>query len=225
MGVGKLLGMIQLVEMKTGHVPRVSALATLFDKRTKYSQWILDEIRIFFKDRMLQTIIRHNVALKRAVSEGVSIIDFDKTSTGAQDYTALSHEILRLDGVEDVEVPIASPVSAQILEEQQTALPTQEKSEKSFEPDIKEVTFTIEAPTAKDVYVVGHFNDWKISDESRLAPREDGSWGRRVKLLPGSYRYQFVVDGEWTLDSKNQERERNMFGTFDSIIKIKPSEV
>jgi 1,4-alpha-glucan branching enzyme len=116
-------------------------------------------------------------------------------------------------------------VSVQILEERQTALPTQEQSEKSFEPDVKGVTFTIEAPTAKDIYVVGHFNDWKISDESRLARREDGSWEKRMELLPGIYRYQFVVDGEWTLDSKNQERERNLFGTFDSIINIKPSEV
>ena len=224
-GVGKLLGMIQLVEMKIGHVPRVSALATLFDKRTTYSQEILDEIKTFFKDRMLQTVIRHNVALKRAVSEGVSIIDFDKTSTGAKDYTALSHEILRLDGVKDVEVAIASPVSVQIIEERQTALSTQDQSEKAFEPEAKEVTFTIEAPTAKDVYVVGHFNDWKISDESRLARREDGSWGKRVALLPGIYRYQFIIDGEWTLDSNNQERERNLFGTFDSVIKINPSEV
>ena len=225
MGVGKLLGMIQLVETKIGHVPRVSALATLFDKRTTYSQEILDEIRSFFKDRMFQTIIRHNVALKRAVSKGVSIIDFDTTSTGAKDYTALSHEILRLDEVKDLEAPGESPVSVEILEKRQTALPTQEQYEESFEPEVQQVTFTIEAPTAQDVYVVGHFNEWKVSDESRLTPREDGCWGRRVELVPGTYRYQFVVDGEWTVDPKNEERERNMFGTFDSILRVTPTEV
>ena len=75
----------------------MNALATLFDKRTKYSQSVLDEIKAFFGDQMLQTVIRLNVTLKRAVSEGVSIIDFDKTSNGAKDYAALSDEILRLD--------------------------------------------------------------------------------------------------------------------------------
>ena len=120
--------------------------------------------------------------------------------------------------------PIAAPVSVQNLEEQQTALPTQKQSEKSFEPDVKDVTFAIDAPSAKNVYVVGSFNHWKISDESRLTRREDGSWEKSVKLLTGIYRYQFVVDGKWIPDPKNQEREKNKSGTFDSIIKVKPSE-
>ena len=107
MGVGKLLGMLELLKKKTGHAPRVNALATLFDKRTKYSQAIIEEIRTFFGERMLQTVIRPNVTLKQAVSGGVSIIDFDKTSNGAQDYSALSLEILRVDNSEDVELTMA----------------------------------------------------------------------------------------------------------------------
>jgi chromosome partitioning protein len=189
-GVGKLLGMIELVGMKLGHFPRVSALPTLFDKRTTYSGEILDEVKTFFGDRMLRTVIRQNVALKRAVSEGISIIDFDRACTGAKDYAALSDEILRLGPIE------------------------------SLEPDEREAAFTIEAPAARDVYVVGDFNDWKIGDESRLVNRENAWWEKRMKLAHGRYRYQFVVDGEWTPDSKNGERERNVFGTFDSIVAI-----
>jgi len=189
-GVGKLLGMLELVGTKLGHFPRVSALATLFDKRTTYSGEILDEVKTFFGDRMLRTIIRHNVALKRAVSEGISIIDFDKTCTGAKDYAALSDEILRLGPID------------------------------SSEPDAREAAFTIEAPAARDVYVVGDFNEWKIGDESRLVNTGNAWWEKRMKLARGRYRYQFVVDGEWTPDSKNGERERNVFGTFDSIVAI-----
>ena len=183
MGVGKLLGMIELVEAKIGHVPRVSALATLFDKRTKYSQRILDEIEAFFADRMLRTTIRHNVALKRAVSEGVPIMDFDKTSTGAEDYAALSDEIVRFDAA-------------------------------------KEVAFVIEAPTAADIHVVGDFNGWEVSDESKLARREHGCWEKLIKLQPGRYRYKFVVDGEWIPDAGNEKCERNEFGTFDSVTEV-----
>jgi hypothetical protein len=212
--------MIELIKMKVGHAPRVNALATLFDRRTKYSASMLDEIRGFFGDQMLQTVIRLNVTLKRAVSEGVPVIDFDKTSNGAKDYTALSCEILRLNAVEDDGKTIAPFVPIHDLEKRESALPTQEVVEKSSERDIKEMAFTIEAPAAKDIYIVGDFNDWKINDESRLGRCENGCWEKRMGLAQGRYRYQFVVDGNRTLDSKNPDFEPNPFGTFDSVMKI-----
>jgi chromosome partitioning protein len=223
MGVGKLLGMVEFIETKIGHVPRLNALATLFDIRTTYSESVLEEVRAFFGNQMLQTVIRLNVALKRAVSEGVSIIDFDKTSNGAKDYTALCYETLRLDGVEDPKKPFVSSVSAQVSEKRESALSPQEKIEKSFELDMKEVTFAMESSVAKDIHVAGDFNEWKINDESRLARGENGCWEKRVRLPHGRYRYKFVVDGEWKVDSNNLAREINAFGSFDSIMEIKPS--
>jgi chromosome partitioning protein len=223
MGVGKLLGMLGLINTKIGHIPRLNALATLFDIRTTYSQSVLEEVKGFFGNQMLQTVIRLNVALKRAVSEGVSVIDFDKTSKGAKDYTALCYETLRLDGVEDPKKPFVSSTPAPVPEKRETILPPEEKIEKSFELDMKEVTFAMESSAAKDIYVAGDFNDWKISDESRLARGENGCWEKRVKLPHGRYRYKFVVDGEWTTDSKNEAREINAFGSFDSVMEIKPS--
>ena len=220
MGVGKLLGMIELIKTKIGHVPRLNGLATLFDIRTTYSQSVLEEVKAFFGNQMFQTVIRLNVALKRAVSEGVSIIDFDKTSNGAKDYTALCYETLRLDGVKHPEKPIASSRSVQVPEKRESVLHAQEAIEKSFEPDIQEVTFALESSAAKDIYVAGDFNDWKINDESRLALGENGCWEKRVPLPHGRYRYKFIVDGEWTIDSKNQAREINTFGSFDSVMEI-----
>jgi chromosome partitioning protein len=223
MGVGKLLGMLELIKTKIGHVPRVNALATLFDIRTTYSQSVLEEVKAFFGDQMLHTVIRLNVALKRAVSEGVSIIDFDKTSNGAKDYTALCYETLRLDGVEDPEKLIVPSMSVHVPEKpekRESVLSPQEEIGKSFELDIKEVSFAMESSGAKDIYVTGDFNDWKINDESRLARGENGCWEKRVRLPHGRYRYKFVVDGEWTVDPKNQAREINAFGSFDSLMEI-----
>jgi len=220
MGVGKLLGMLELIKTKTGHVPRLNALATLFDIRTTYSQWVLEEVKDFFGDQVFRTVIRLNVALKRAVSEGVSIIDFDKTSNGAKDYTALCYETLRLDGVEDPKKPFVASMSVQVTEKRESALSTQEKIEKSSEPDIKEVTFAMEPSAAKDIYVAGDFNNWQLNDGSKLARGENGCWEKQVKLPHGRYRYKFVVDGEWMVDSKNQLREINAFGSFDSVMEI-----
>ncbi len=220
MGVGKLLGMVELIKTKIGHAPRLNVLATLFDMRTTYSQSVLEEVKAFFGDQMFQTVIRLNVALKRAVSEGVSVIDFDKTSNGAKDYTALCYETLRLDGVKHPEKPIASSISVQVPEKRESVSSPQKEIEKSFEPDIKEVTFALESSAAKDIHVAGDFNDWKINDESRLALGENGCWEKRVTLPHGRYRYKFIVDGEWTIDSKNQAREINTFGSFDSVMEI-----
>jgi chromosome partitioning protein len=225
MGVGKLLGMIELIKTKIGHVPRLNGLATLFDKRTTYSQSVLEEVKTFFGDRMFRTVIRLNVALKRAVSEGVSVIDFDKTSNGAKDYTALCHETLRLDRVEDPEKAIAKSIAVQVPEKRESVLASQQEIEKSFEPDIREVTFAMESPAAKDIYIAGDFNDWRITDETRLARVENGCWEKRMRLPHGRYRYKFVVDGEWTVDPKNQASEINAFGSFDSVVEIKPSAV
>ena len=220
MGVGKLLGMLELIKTRTGHVPRLNALATLFDIRTTYSQWVLEEVKDFLGDQVFRTVIRLNVALKRAVSEGVSIIDFDKTSNGAKDYTALCYETLRLDGVEDPKKPFVSSMSVQVTQKRESVLSKREKIEKSYEPDIEEVTFAMESSAAKDIYVAGDFNDWQLNDGSRLACGENGCWEKQVKLPHGRYRYKFVVDGEWMVDSKNQLREINAFGSFDSVMEI-----
>jgi chromosome partitioning protein len=220
MGVGKLLGMIELIQMKIGYAPCVHALATLFDKRTQYSQEILDEIRTFFGDQMLQSVIRLNVTLKRAVSAGISVVDFDKTSNGAKDYLDLSREIMRLGDIKQAPKTIAPLVAVQVPERQERAASIQEEVGTPVEPGSRDVTFRFESPEARDIYIVGDFNDWKISDEGKLGRRENGCWEKRMEVPQGRYRYKFVVDGEWTPDEKNPDLEPNVFGTFDSVITI-----
>lgn len=218
MGVGKLLGMLELIKIKISHAPRVHALATIFDKRTKYSQTMLDEIRTFFKDQMLETVIRAGVSLKKAVSKGVSVIQFDKKSNGALDYLALAQEVLRAEGASEFEKALAEvPTSAKVEE---LLTNTRDMMAQVSEPANREIAFSVEAPNAKDIYLVGDFNHWKINDDSRVMRSPDGRWEKRIVLPQGRYKYKFVIDGEWVLDSRNLEREQNAFGTLDSIIKI-----
>ena len=235
MGVAKLLGMLELIKVKINHAPAVNAVATIFDKRTKYSQVVLDEIRTLFKEQLLQTVIRMNVAVKRAASKGVSVIDFDRTSNGALDYLALAKEILEHDK-ETESTQVSQELDKAILTLTQTASRPQNEPYKNrfaeqvaeripvlakrADPLSKEVTFAIEAPNAKDIHIVGDFNHWKIDGESRLSRIQDGKWEKRVGLSPGKYKYKFVIDGEWVLDSKNSQRVPNAFGSFDSIINL-----
>ena len=208
MGVGKLLGMLELIKVKIGHSPAVNAVATLFDNRTKYSHTMLNEIKSFFRNQMLETVIRTSVALKKAAANGVSVIQFDKNSNGAIDHIALADELLRAEGAKEFE---------KALSELPVALPPPPAVQ---EPVNREVDFTVSAPDAREIYLVGDFNHWKINEESRLARLDDGKWVKKMGLEPGKYRYKFVVDGEWTIDDHNTDREQNAFGTFDSVIKL-----
>jgi chromosome partitioning protein len=217
MGVGKLLGMLELIKNKTGHAPRVNALATLFDKRTKYSQFITEEARNFFKDGMLQTFIRVNVALKQAVSKRVPIMIFDPTSNGARDYAALASEILRLRGLSERERVESSSAGDPESEKPETV---PDVIDKTFDPELKEVVFAIEMPAAQDIHVVGDFNGWQVGNGSRLAKTANGRWEKRMRVPQGTFCYKFVVDGEWVLDPQNHEHEKNTFGTFNSVIRI-----
>jgi len=234
MGVGMLLGMLELIKLKIGHAPRVNAVATLFDRRTKYSETMLNEIRAFFKRQTLDTVIRMSVALKKAIYKGVPVTQFDKDSNATADYTALAHEILKREGDAEFEAALAQVQSAPAAVKEEPARDIVrdaiganretavigEKVVVATESSARRWTFAISAPQARDVYIVGDFNHWKMNDDSRLSKTEGGGWAKDVELPAGRYRYKFVVDGEWLLDSRNAEKEQNPFGTFDSIIKL-----
>ncbi len=232
MGVAKLLGMLELIKVKISHSPKVNALATIFDRRTKYSQVMLDEIKALFKEQLLGTVIRMNVTLKKAASKGIPVTQFDNESNGAIDYTALAKELSKIDELEEtgkvkdeaaqkaiLAITRASPETKALPQD----LPVQEETPhliETVESLSREVSFAIDAPEAKDIYLVGDFNEWKLGDGNRLSKGENGKWEKRMGLSPGRYKYKFVVDGEWVLDRSNNEREANSFGTFDSILHL-----
>ena len=79
--------------------------------------------------------------------------------------------------------------------------------------------FTIHAPDAREVHLVGEFNDWNGADY-KMRRFKDGTWKKKVKLPPGRYEYRFVVDGAWWTDPENPERERNAFGSENSVANV-----
>ena len=75
------------------------------------------------------------------------------------------------------------------------------------------------APTAKDVCVVGTFNDWQAS-ATPLKPGTGGVWMGELKLKPGRYEYLFVVDGKWMPDPAAPESAPNPFGGLNSVVSV-----
>jgi len=81
--------------------------------------------------------------------------------------------------------------------------------------------FTYIARGAKSVAVVGNFNDWDAT-KSVLTPSGDSVWTGTIRLAPGRYEYQLVVDGKWIADPNAQHSARDEFGGTNSVLIVSP---
>ncbi len=70
------------------------------------------------------------------------------------------------------------------------------------------VTFSLPAEVvtegAKEVALVGEFNDWNLDTAETMRKLKDGSYTRTLDLDAGrAYQYRFVIDGEnWVNDTE-----------------------
>lgn len=69
-------------------------LICLHDNRKRLARAVADTIRAYFGDLVFDTIIRQNVSLAEAPSQGQSIFEYAPKSSGAEDYDALAEEVL-----------------------------------------------------------------------------------------------------------------------------------
>jgi len=95
-GLGKLLNTIKSVQRI--HNPSLDIeglLLTMYDSRLRLSNQVVDEVQKHFKEMVFDTIIRRNVRLSEAPSYGESIITYDASSVGADNYLSLAEELIR----------------------------------------------------------------------------------------------------------------------------------
>lgn len=94
-GLGKLLNTIKSVQKI--HNPELDIeglLLTMYDSRLRLSNQVVEEVQKHFNDMVFQTIIQRNVRLSEAPSYGESIINYDASSKGANNYLSLAREII-----------------------------------------------------------------------------------------------------------------------------------
>lgn len=199
MGVDKLLSMIELIRVKLQHMPKVYALPTLVDTRTKFSKYMLAEISQAFGEQVLSNVIHSSVAVKESQAKGVPLLSHRPKSRATVDYKMLAQEIIAKNF--SAEAPLLG----------------------SLEPEIDEGPlrdFMIHAEGAREVHLVGDFNQWSVSRDSLLWQKEQGVWQKKLHLENGRYRYKFVVDGRWITDPRNERIEPNPYGGMDSVLEI-----
>ena len=94
-GLGKLLNTIKSVQkIHNSDLDIEGLLLTMYDSRLRLSNQVVDEVKKHFTEMVFKTIIHRNVRLGEAPSFGESIIGYDASSTGANNYLSLAQELI-----------------------------------------------------------------------------------------------------------------------------------
>jgi 1,4-alpha-glucan branching enzyme len=83
----------------------------------------------------------------------------------------------------------------------------------------KRVTFSVAAPAATEVYLVGSFNEWDLTRTPMKADGK-GAWKAQVMLPPGTYEYRIRVDGAWVDDPSADTYVPNPFGSLNAVREV-----
>jgi len=94
-GISQLMDTIDRIREGFSHPLRIEGiLLTMFDDRTNLARQVADDLREFFTDDVLSTVIPRSIRLAEAPSYGKPILMYDPRSRGAESYIKLAKEIL-----------------------------------------------------------------------------------------------------------------------------------
>ena len=69
-------------------------LLTMFDSRNRLSHEIAADVRKHFAEKIFRTVIPRNVRLSESPSHGLSVLEYEAKSSGAEGYRALAAEVI-----------------------------------------------------------------------------------------------------------------------------------
>jgi chromosome partitioning protein len=94
-GISQLMDTIDRIRDSFSHDLKIEGiLLTMFDERTNLTRQVADDLREFFNDEVLATVIPRSIRLAEAPSYGKPILMYDPRSRGAESYIKLAKEIL-----------------------------------------------------------------------------------------------------------------------------------
>ena len=94
-GLGQLLQTIGLVKENIHpNLQILGAVLTMFDKRTRLSSEIMEQLYQYFPDSIFRSVIPRTVRLAEAPSFGQSILHYEPRGKGAKAYERLAREVL-----------------------------------------------------------------------------------------------------------------------------------
>ncbi|KKR20073.1 MAG: Cobyrinic acid ac-diamide synthase [Parcubacteria group bacterium GW2011_GWE2_39_37] len=97
-GLSQLLNTINLVQANLKpELGIMGAVITMFDKRNRLSESVMQELYKYFPNRIFRSVIPRSVRLAESPSYGRSILHYDKRSKGGRAYEKLAREVIDLE--------------------------------------------------------------------------------------------------------------------------------
>lgn len=94
-GISQLMDTVEQIRESFAHPLKIEGiLLTMYDERTNLTRQVADDLREFFQDEVLKTVIPRSVRLAEAPSFGKPVLMYDPRSRGAESYIKLAKEIL-----------------------------------------------------------------------------------------------------------------------------------
>lgn len=94
-GLSQLIETVEKVrESFSRPLPLEGILLTMYDERMTLTRQVADDLKEFFEDDVLKTVIPRSIRLAEAPSYGKPILLYDPRSKGAESYIKLAKEIL-----------------------------------------------------------------------------------------------------------------------------------
>jgi chromosome partitioning protein len=97
LGLKQLLEEIDQIKRDLNQDLRLrGVLACKFDRRNNLSEQVFEILKANFPDKIFQTVIRVNIDIVKAQIAQVDILRFNAKSAGAEDYLALTQEVINV---------------------------------------------------------------------------------------------------------------------------------
>lgn len=89
-------------------------------------------------------------------------------------------------------------------------------------PERGSIRFSVYAPEADGVklFIMKSNAATPVTFETRARDSADGNWSATLDLIPGEYRYFFLVDGTVTVDREGGRVEQDDFGGVTGVLTV-----
>jgi hypothetical protein len=104
-----------------------------------------------------------------------------------------------------------------------TASPTAVAALSPASATVLPVRFSVVAPHAAKVSIVGDFNHWNPTTLPMRRSADGQTWEVEVKLPVGRYSYAFLIDGAFAPDPAAPRGSGDDFGTPNSVLMVRGS--
>ena len=117
-GLSSLLATIKRVKEQLRPGLEIEGLVlTMFDSRNRLSHEIAREVREHFADKVFKSVIPRNVRLSESPSHGLSVLEYEARSAGAEGYRELAMEMIARENGATPEASAEGPATESVIEE------------------------------------------------------------------------------------------------------------